>query len=281
MKVLRLDRNALSVGAAAALLAACGSQPPIGATSPMRQTVEKSWMLPNAAGRDLLYITKKYLPNGGIYVYTYPGLKLMGELDYGVGAAGECVDTSGDVFIVEDPDGSSPAVYEYKHGGDSLFAQIDLPTGGQGCSVDPTSERLAVTSGSGSQLLTFNHTPKRGWLLPRRYSVPGMTSAAYCAFDSNGDLFVDGAGNTESFELAELPKGSHQFTTITLNQAIGAPGQVQWHEGYLSIGDTGSHVYEFTISGSSATEVASTTLHGTDNIQQFWIQDQTLIGPKF
>jgi hypothetical protein len=57
MKSLEFSRFALSVGAAAALLAGCGgSQPPIGAPGVMPQTSAttqhasrgKSWMLPEA-----------------------------------------------------------------------------------------------------------------------------------------------------------------------------------------------------------------------------------------
>ena len=187
------------------------------------QNSPKAWIRPDAAGRNLLYVTKTYLPNGGIYVYTYPSLKLVGMLGYGVGARGECVDKSDNVFIVENPDGSEPAVYEYAHGGDTLIARISLPISGQGCSVDPTSERLAVTSGSTSfQVLMLDYTSKRGWHIPRAYSVPGMKYGAFCSFDDRGNFFVDGSADTQSFELAELLKGDPPWAPAGRRQLMVA-----------------------------------------------------------
>ena len=66
MTIIDFSRCALMSCAAAAMLAGCGgSQPPIGAPGAMAQTsasaaqVERrgSWMLPEASGEDLLYVT--------------------------------------------------------------------------------------------------------------------------------------------------------------------------------------------------------------------------------
>jgi hypothetical protein len=78
MKRLELSRFALAFGAASALLAGCGSQPPIGTPGAMLQSRatathadhDGSWMLPDAKGRSLLYVSEQYM--GITFVYTIP-----------------------------------------------------------------------------------------------------------------------------------------------------------------------------------------------------------------
>jgi hypothetical protein len=245
-------------------------------------------MLPEAVGRDLLYITKPFYPGPrDAYVYTYPQGKLVGRLA-GLGAPeGECVDKEGNVFIVNSyVDTYDSAVYEYAHGGTSPIATLYIPyAGATGCSIDPTSEKLAVSGGSRAAVVSiFAYKPKRGWRFPKTYTVPNTSYGSFCGYDAKGNLYFDGTNQSQAFELAELPSGSDSFTTVTLNQSISAPGQVQWHDKYLAIGDAGvspSVIYQFSISGSSATEVGSTTLSGSKRVEQFWIQGNAVIGPDY
>ncbi len=55
----------------------------------------KSWMLPEAKSEDLLYVSAY----SDVLVYTYPGGKQVGDLKGFNSAAGECVDSKGNVFI--------------------------------------------------------------------------------------------------------------------------------------------------------------------------------------
>ena len=288
----------LGLSAAVAALFGCGgSQPPIGAPGVMPQSSAivthsergGSWMLPEARGRDLLYISKPFYPGPrDVYVYTYPGAKQVGLLA-GLGEPeGECVDKRGNVFITDAyVDAYDSAVYEYAHGDTSPIAILDVPhTGAMGCSIDPTSEKLAVSGGSSSDgvVSTFAYKPKRGWRFPKTYSVPGMTEGSFCGYDNKGDLYVDGVHQSSAFELAELPKSANRFIRITLNQSINSPGQVQWDGKHLAIGDTGvspSIIYRFSLSGSGGTEVGSTTLNGSKMVEQFWIQGKTVVGPDY
>lgn len=282
---------------ALAFLAACGgSQSLIGAPGAMPQSRAvathanrgKSWMLPEARRRSLLYISKPFYPGPrDVYVYTYPRAKLVGLLA-GLGQPeGECVDKSGNVFITDayvDPYDS--AVFEYAHGETSPTAILNTPyVGAMGCSIAPTSETLAVSGGSrGASVSIFGYRPKGGWRFPKTYSVPAMTQGSFCGYDDKGNLYVDGVAQSSAFELAELPKGANAFTSITLNQNINAPGQVQWDGKHMAVGDAGvspSIIYQFSISGSSGTEVGSTTLNGSKMVEQFWIQGKTVIGPDF
>src|ERR1700734_1697106 len=122
MKNITLGRRALSLGAAAALLAGCGgSQPPIGAPGavPQRRAIAThaerggSWMLPEAKGKDLLYVSSD--SNGSVDVYSYPQLKRVGKLSrLNSAAAGECIDKMGDVFITTSNEQNSSTIYEYR-----------------------------------------------------------------------------------------------------------------------------------------------------------------------
>src|SRR5262249_38235435 len=146
------------VSVAAALLSACGgSQPPIAAPGAMLQSSAaphaahgKSWMLPEASGEDLLYVTKCLT---GTCVVSYPAGELGGTVDGGRDyGAGACVDARGNVFIT-----NTDSILEYTHGGSSPIATLSLPGDqARGCSVDPVSGNLAVVySGSDTNLAIF------------------------------------------------------------------------------------------------------------------------------
>ncbi len=86
------------------------------------------------------------------------------------------------------------------------------------------------------------------------------------------------------FRLAELSHHATALTDLSVNQSIVGPGQVQWDGSTLAIGDTGvtpSVIYEFSVSGSTATRVGSTTLDQTKSVRQFWIDGSRVIGPDF
>jgi len=290
--------SALCFSAVFALLAACGAlrqpgdTPPIVAPGAMKQsgpiaqheTRSKSWMLPAAKGRDLLYISKPFYPGArDVYVYTFPGAKQIGMLG-GLGQPeGECVDKTGNVFIIDVSDSN---IYEYAHGGTNPIAILQSPyVGPVGCSVDPLSEKLAVSGrGSSGTVSIFAYKPKRGWRFPKTYSVAGMSEGAFCGYDDKGNLYLDGTSPSRTFKLVELPKNAASFVGVTLNKNIGAPGPVQWDGKHLAIGDSGLSpltISEFAMSGSSGTKVGSTTLGGTKEVGQFWIQGHWVVGSDF
>ena len=110
-----------------------------------------------------------------------------------------------------------------------------------------------------------------------------MKYAYYCTYDSGGNLYIDGTPRSQSgFVLPEQTSGASKLTDISMNQSLGGPGQVQWDGSYLAIGDitvSPSVVYRFSISGSTATEIGSLELVGSDQVLQFWIQNGLLVGP--
>lgn len=170
VKSFSLGKYALSGGVAVALLAGCGgSQLPIGAAGPARPTpvavarasAQRGWMLQRATSGDLVYASEKVSAYGSaVYVYSYPGGELVGELtDFPSGyyPQGLCTDSSGDVFVTTNQNLKSESqsnIYEYAHGGTSPLATLSDPGWALGCAVDPTTGDLAVanasTAGGGS-----------------------------------------------------------------------------------------------------------------------------------
>jgi len=278
---------ALCLSVAFALLAGCGgSQPPIGAPGamPQRRSIAqhgmhgKSWMLPEAKRRDLLYLSRGPL----VYVYSYPHGGLVGTLYFGTtDTYGECADKAGHVFIT-----AGNGAYEYRHGDTAPIASFYNPAGrSQGCSVNPVTGSLAISGGSpnGPILSTYAFKPNRGWRFAKLYFDSTIQYGSFCGYDDVGNLYIDGIGtDSDNFVFAVLPKGAKALTNITLNQNIKTGGQVQWDGRHVAIGDAGvspSVVYQFTIAGSSGTEVSSTTLDGSKEVLQFWLQGQKLVGP--
>jgi hypothetical protein len=287
MRFSDFSRHALTGCAAAAILAGCGgSQPPIGAPGAMQQTSTiaihadraKSWMLPEAKRRDLLYISNPHL----VKIYTYPGNKKVGSLSFpSAFLYGECTDTAADVFVVDHDFGA----YEYRHGDTTIVASIYNPASDSlGCSVDPVTGTLAITSISGKKVLsTFRYSANRGWRFAKTYTDAAMKYGHFCSYDNSGNLYVDGTGSSSTdFVLTELPKGNSKLTDISLNQNIGGAGGIQWDGADLTVADSTSsptEIYQFSMSGSNGTKVGSLELDGSDHVAQFWIQGDILIGP--
>jgi hypothetical protein len=274
MTLAKFGRYALDISAAAALLASCGgSPPPIGAPGAMLQSPTiathadrgGSWMLPQAAGDDLLYISDL---NGTVYVFTYPLGSLVGQLSGFREPEGLCSDPGGDVFI---SDAGSQHVYEFAHGIYIDFHPVD-------CSVDPVTGNLAVTNQDGFQVLIWRNA-RAG--KPHVYADPSAVLFE-CAYDNKGNLFVDQIPyhKRKGTYIGELPNGSKTFRNIKLSKSIGAPGGIQWDGKYVAIEDPNANVvYRVLFSGSSGTVVSTVTLGGAKFIAQFWIERRRLIGP--
>jgi hypothetical protein len=285
MRTSNFSRHALSICVAMGMLTGCGgSQPPIGTPGAMAQTGTPpmpanrglSWMATNATINDLLYVSN--VGSNSVTVYSWRTGKLMGTLNGFSDPQGLCSDATGNVYIV---DAGASRVYEYAHGGLSPIDVFpDYPDFPVDCSVDPTTGNLAVTnvfteSGPGNVLV----------YLPGQVIVkdaPNITNFYYCAYDTSGNLFVDGTAASNVFGFAELPYNAqgNTMTPIALNQNIDAPGGVQWRGKHVAVGDSANAViYQFRISGSGGTKVGSTPLTGSSEVGQFWIKGTNVIGP--
>ena len=294
-----LWRCAVGTWLAATQFAGCGSQPQVAPSGWVQRDVRlfgnlspalhpdqgPSWMDPDAVSRTrLLYVTDATA--GDAYAISLPSGKLVGKLTGFNQPLGDCVDTSGDVFIAVS---QSAQIREYKHGARQAFKVLDdsgyYPLG---CSFDPTTGNLAVTNiignGNGSEpgnVAIYKNA--RG--TPKYYADPSIHQYGYCSYDGQGNLYIDGiTPPSDNPQVAELPKGSATFTNITLNQNLGGNNvsALLWDGTTLAVASQDSAViYQFQISGSSAKEVGSTQLRGSSAVSAFWIENATLYAPVY
>lgn len=284
----------LSLGGATALLAGCGGGSQLGAAVPhadgaasvgaplvlpagtqpfVLHAALAAWMSPDAKATSLLYITNAN--DGTVFVYSYPKGTMVGELTGFEEPYGDCTDKAGNVWIVDD---EASTVTEYAHGGSTPIRTLsDSSEYPAGCAIDPTTGNLAVTNyetfnrGQGSVSIYRKAKGK-----PKTYTDASISRGWFCDYDPSGNLFVDGdESGSSGFQLAELPHGGATFTNIGISQSITVPGGVQWNGKYVAVADENGPgngvLYQFSISGSTGTEVSSTTLDSSENIHQFWI----------
>jgi hypothetical protein len=276
MDLLRSSRRASVIVAAIMLFAGCGgtqsgsSGPTITpqGVSPGRNAT-KSWMKPGSSSGDLIYATGGCL---GTCVFSYPSGTFVGSLSTSA-SGGICSDSSGNVFIPDDAQ-----VFEYAHGGTTPIATLSLPgDNANGCAIDPTTGNLAVVfMGSKGNVAIFSGAQGKA----TQYA--SNISSSYCGYDNAGNLFVDGYTH-ESFGFSELPAGASNFTTLSISQNVGGPGQVQWDGSHitwegLNAGDT--TVSRLAISGSGAIIVGATRFKGIRRYAiQSWIYGNRIIIP--
>ena len=220
-----------------------------------------------ASGSDLIYATTI---GGRGFVFAYPSGGIVSK--FGVPKAkdvwGLCADGNGNVFVTAERSARSSLVYEYAHGGTAPVATLrDDGYVAGGCSSDPVSGDLAVTSYSLSSSAKNNvalYSPGRS--RPRRF-FDAELSAAFCAFDGAGNLFVDGEG---SVQLAELRKGGSSLETITLDRVLVRPGGLEWDGSDLAIEEGGfarkfSAIDRVRLTGSNGKVARAIHLHGLAN----------------
>jgi hypothetical protein len=300
VRSLDFSRYALMVYVTAALLAGCGgSQPPIGAPGAVPQASAiathadrgKSWMLPEAKRKDLLYLAE-FGPN--VFVYSYPEGKHVGTLT-GFGAAPyECADKSGDVFIASFQ-GSNEGIYEYAHGGAQPINFLPL-SGAFACSVDPTTGNLAVIREDGGGVYVYADAQGT----PIVYTDSDFYFTSGVAYDSSGNLFINGEYQPSKggFALVELPRGSSTFEQINFSGYSGGSSVFEpifWDGKYLDLGSEQQSkqkrgrrppvqtvLDQLQISGSSATLIGTVplALQHRAEYPQFWIQGDTVIQPS-
>jgi hypothetical protein len=275
---LTLGRYAISICAAAAMLTGCGgSQPPIGTPGAMPQSSANathaahggSWMLPEAKGEDLLYVSSY----SWVSIYSYPQGKMVGKLHGFYLASGQCVDSAGDIYIT---DYGRSEVYKYAHGNSQRKRAYFTPSAID-CAIDPTTGNLAVVSWGGAGVGVFKNAAGH----PTKYKDSNFLGYYGCGYDSKGNLFVDGISHVGSGNVvfAELPKAGRELKTVTLDQDLGWPGGVKWDGKHIAVGDGATPaIYEFVIKGRRATTVGTTPLgSGARWVHQFWLRGKTVL----
>jgi hypothetical protein len=231
----------------------------------------KSWMLPEAKNEDLLYVSAY----SDVLVFTYPGGKLVGDLKGFTSAAGECVDSKGNVFVTSfKPRGAN----EYAHGGTKRIAHFGSDAIPLACAISPTSGDLAICGSSGSLEIYRKAKGKAITFRDER-----MVYGTLDTYDDNGDLFFIGLKFGDKQQLSELPNGLSHFVNIKADAAVYAEGGLQWSNGLLTaISNTKNvNIYQFQIIGTKAHKVGATPLGAPAYIVlQYVIDGKTIIVPN-
>jgi hypothetical protein len=103
------------------------------------------------------------------------------------------------------------------------------------------------------------------------YKTP-LSREYFDGYDPNGNLFFDGFTASGQFKLLELAKGSSKVQKITTSNTVEFPGSVQWDGTYLTVTDQDtSEMYQYTVSGTTATLKGTISLSGAGDCAQTWI----------
>jgi hypothetical protein len=231
----------------------CGGQSQSAATLPQSSATRQTNQHSKSGSGDLIYAAAI----GKSYVLTYPQGKLVGTIN--VGAFDSCSDAAGNVFLAGDQ------IEEFAHGATSPIATFSTPGSPSGCAVDPASGNLAVVFArtSGNDVAVFPNASGS----PTLYD--SNLSAFWCGYDNQGNLFVDGEGQSGA-SLVELAKSAQSFETLSISPRIeGVFLRVQWDGSYLTVEaqsnyKRGTHhavsINRLTVSGSTANVVGTTQI---------------------
>ncbi len=272
--------------ASLALLWGCGTPVPpaapsnlLGPYAALVTTPDRSpsWVAPDAAAHNLLYVSD--IGTGHVNIYSYPDGTLQGKLTGFKQPSGLCVDRSGDVFVT---DLTAFKIYVFQRGAKTPMRILKDPHEDPGdCSVDPTTGNLAVSNvstpntGAGS-VVVYQHARGEG----KKYRNPHMFLYYFCGYDDRGNLYVDGTDDG-NFALAVLPAGKQSFANIAVDRSIQFGGAVQWDGKNVAVGDySADRIFRFKIKGTSGTAVGKTTLLGSKFAIAFWLQGSKVIGPN-
>lgn len=271
MTISSFFRRAFCACLAAAVPAGCGGAQaprvvPI-ARVPFVQTAQVQGAMPKGT---LVYA----VGDESSFVFTYPHGKLLHQIaSTGFSA---CSDSLGNVFVTQ-----FGSVAKYEHGAAKPVESYKVAGSAYSCSVSPQTHDLATVvfciRGCGQEVvILWDHGRHRS-----QYRVAPLDSLLYCAYDHQGNLFVDGYNGTR-FALAELPRGAHKFIGISLNRQIKYAAQIQWDGKNLAIETREDPViYRVAISGSQGRVVGRTHLDGVGyKATQSWIANGTIAVPS-
>jgi len=129
-----------------------------------------------------------------------------------------------------------------------------------------TAGDLAVGSYDNGDVVIYTNATGSG----TTYTT-SLSSEFFDGYDNQGNLFADGFARS-GFGLSELPKGSTKFKAITTSNTVQFPGSVQWDGTYVTVFDQETNeIYQYTISGTTATLKNTIQLTGSSDCAQTWI----------
>jgi hypothetical protein len=162
-------------------------------------------------------------------------------------------------------------ITEYKTRGDAPIKTLSVSAGSpSSCAMDSSGDLavgiLCCGSGSGD-IVIFKNATGSGTAM----ATP-LSEEYFDGYDNNGNLFFDGFTSSGFFGLVELPKGSSTFKRISTSNTVEFPGSVQWDGTYLTVTDQEtSEIYQYTVSGTTATLEGTVSLSEASDCAQTWI----------
>jgi len=258
------------------------SNPNLAATAAERSAVRSA--VRSAARSDLLYVSNS--GNGTVTVYDDRTHSLVATLTGFQRPKGECVDSSGDVFIT---DRLAEDVVEYAHGGTAPIAVIsDSGFQDYACSVDLTTGDLAVANsyqrdGNAGAIAIYSHASGS----PQLYHIDRVPNPQTCAYDDRGDLLVASDYRREGKQFvafAYLPKKHRRFIHLDLSiRGLQAGGtyNVQWDGRYWAL-LYDNNVLRFRILNDGHALMKGTVYlnANSEGESRFWIFNRELVAAQ-
>lgn len=246
---------------------------------PQHPDHRKSWISPDAAKSELLYVSD--WATNDVFIYNYLTGALVGTLTGFERPYGQCVDKQGDVWITEFQGG---AVDEYPHGSTTRINSLSTDGYAIGCAVAPNGD-LAVSNFETAPSGTGNvQVFKQATWPPTTYSNEMCNVLWAPGYLPNGHLYAASQAPNGSSLLCELTSTDSSLNPSfpPFDEALGLPGGVQWDGKYITITDQdyglldGTTIYQAQESASGGlVEVSSTVLkdtcdhHKVDVVQPF------------
>ncbi len=292
MKISHASKYILGIFAAAGILAGCsGSQStlaPSAGTNAIRglHTLSRNGVPitafrlagPQARAFKSALVTpdrskshKKYgyianFDDGTTLEFHFPkGQNLSGSIS-GDESQGLCAESHrGDFWITMS---GSDTLQEYKANTTTELKSLDVSSYGvpAGCAVSNTGDVVASLI-TGGDVVVFTNGTGSGTEID-----DALDETFFATYDSSGDLFVDGFNDDGVPSVAEMPKGSSTFHLIDLPNSIEFPGNIQWDGTYVTVNDQEEYkIYQYTISGSTATLSGTVSYSGASDCDDTWI----------
>jgi hypothetical protein len=241
----------LGLSIVAALLAGCGGSPGAGSLPAAPPALAQRF--PRGTG-EVQYFSTGY---SSLLEFDYPKSESpIGSIGFSGG--GECTKGARTFWVA-----GSGEIAEFKVGGTTPIRAVKASAAA--CAIDPATGDLAATNLNGGVII-FHKARGKGKI------VMALSKAYFDGYDNKSNLFVDGFNSGYSFALVEFKKGSGTFKTITTSNTVQFPGSVQWDGKYLTVLDQlTDEIYQYTVSGTSATLMGTVLLSGSGDCGQAWI----------
>jgi hypothetical protein len=166
----------------------------------------------------------------------------------------------------------SETIVEYKANTTTEIASVSQAAYGDpaGCAVSDASSskgEVAASLITGGDVVLYPNGTGSGTEV-----ADALEETFFATFDDKGDLFVDGFNSEFIPAVAEMPAGSSTFHIVLLPNSIEFPGNIQWDGKYVTVNDQEAYdIYQYTVSGSSATLSGTVSYTGASDCDQTWI----------